>query len=496
MPDFTSHINLMPEDKITPAINDLTNTLMKVEMVKRAEDERKMARLTDLATFALGDMTNRDNADIQKMAEEFKNSLVPLYQQSEKNGMKGNLPYSVQADLNAKKQQIMRMAAKAEQDKKDFYELNKMMATNKDIDQGKTKRGVDAWYNEPIDKRGSIYSAVRLNFDVNEYFKKNIINDPKKWTELSGKNGAGTYDIERYAKEDVLGQMVDMYQNNPRLKQEVDDRMAEEGIKAKNIGDVKNAMDKWQWADKFVVDNMDFKQHNRTNIYNSIGGGDTNPGESATSTRTILNKLSDDPNIKNKGENVSLRIAKSTAIPGGDAKIVIKANNYFNLSEYKGPETTPEDVDINGGTVESMPVVWMTDKKGKNGKYYLADDKWLATHPEYEKKVEYKPYIVGQNEKTVKWVEDGKEKSQQQTYQYAIPADADNVNKLNANIPKTQPKFKLSDTEMDFSGNANVPVTNVDSQTWITTVKTLKEKYKWTPEQIAKYKRDNKIQVQ
>jgi hypothetical protein len=480
MPDFTSHVNLMPEDKITPAINDFTNTLMKVEMVKRAEDERKMARLTDLATFALGDMTNRDNAAIQKMAEEFKNSLVPLYQQSEKNGMKGYLPYPVQADLNAKKAYIMRMAGKAEQDKKDFYDLNKMMATNKDIDQEKTKRGVDAWYNEPIDKRGPIYSAVRLNFDVNEYFKNNIINDPKKWTELSGKNGAGTYDIERYAKEDVLGQMVDMYQNNPRLKQEVDDRMAEEGIKAKNIGDVKNAMDKWQWADKFVVDNMNFKQDNRTNIYNISGTEDTPTGTAATNSRIIKSNVTptgqkiiaetkdgkplvvnkevngkpiyetldgkvvdikdvftdEKGNVTGGYMNQTLETGNIATVKNVNVSFMASSNNV-NISTHGDELNTISssnlDMKVNG--VQPLRSYYSE----KANRWFPATKEWIAAHP--KEKTEMKRYIVG-----AKDVYDPDDKKTYEGDAYAVPATKANVDQLRKQLgPKSPISTDLED---------------------------------------------------
>jgi hypothetical protein len=493
MPDFTSHVNLMPEDKITPAINDFTNTLMKVEMVKRAEDERKMAKLVDLTTVALGDMSAGDYTELQKQKEDFFNYTTSKYQESDKNGMRGNLSFSVQAELNAKKQSILRYAAKAEQDKKDIHDVMKLAATNKDVDQEETAANLRTYLKTPIAQRGDAWDIVSMNFNPSEYIKKNLVRIPQDSTEITGKFGAGTYNRTIYEANDALSQQMDWYKTRPEFKKGIDKEMGKMGIDSSSPDNVKNYLYN-TYALPQAENSFKFQRHNQTNIYNSIGGGN-GVGETAPSIRTVRNFLSDNPNVKKDGEDVSLRVSKSTAIPGGDASIVIKANNYFNLSEYKGPQTTPEDIDINGGTVESYPVVWITDTKGKNGKYYLADDKWLATHPEYEKKVEYKPYIVGQNKKTVTYQEDGKDKSTVQIYQYAIPADKDNVNKLNANIPKTQPKFKFSDTEMDFSGNANVPVTNVDSQTWITTVKTLKEKYKWTPEQIAKYKKDNKIQV-
>ena len=136
MEDFSSNIRVAPaEDKISPAIGNFTNTLLQVAGMQRMENERKMQKLTDLATISYGDVLLGDNVELQKGKSGLMQDISAAYGKADKEGHPGNLSFEVQANLAARKQQIMMQAAKAEQDKKDFIDVTKHIATNKDIDQ-------------------------------------------------------------------------------------------------------------------------------------------------------------------------------------------------------------------------------------------------------------------------------------------------------------------------------------------------------------------------
>jgi len=448
MADFSSNIRLLPEDTITPAIGNLTNTLMQAEAIKRQEDERKMARLTELATIAIGDVTTNDNLYLQGEKEKFLKKTTDLYRE-----YNGRLPYEKQAELNAGKQQIVTAATKAEQDKKDYYEVVKKMATDPNINKDKTGRYLSEWMKTPITQRESPYSAVRLNFDVPEYLKKNIIADPKKWTELSGDLGAGYYDIERYAKEDVLTQMGNLYKANSSFRTEIDDRMAEAGVTPKTMADVMSFMDKEKLADPFVKDNVAFKRFPQrastvVNNYAAANNGEKTPTNFRVLKSSVSPKGGKEVDAKNNPtgkiyemnlETGDMTVLKNVSVSFADPKHDFSFSNYGeNIPSRK---TTNLNMEING--VQSLRSYY--DKKSK--RWFPATVEWMELHPNEDTYM--KNWIVGSKGEEREFnnkLTGKKEYKMFYDLAHAVPATRQNITQVEKQLGKNA---KIDDSLVD-----------------------------------------------
>lgn len=469
MADFSSNIRLLPEDTITPAIGNLTNTLMQAEAIKRQEDERKMARLTELATIAIGDVTTNDNMYLQGEKEKFLKKTTDLYRQ-----YNGRLPYEKQAELNAGKQQILTAAAKAEQDKKDYYEVVKKMATDPNINKEKTGRYLSEWMKTPITQRESPYSAVRLNFDVPEYLKKNIIADPKKWTELSGDLGAGYYDIERYAKEDVLTQMGNLYKANSSFRTEIDDRMAEAGITPKTMADVMSFMDKEKLADPFVKDNVAFKkfpQRSSTviNNYTAANNGDKTPTNFRILKSSVNAKGNTDGKIHDmKVESGDMTVVKNVVVSFANPKDKFSFSNYGENI----PERSTKNLEMTVNGVQPLRSYY--DKKSK--RWFPATVEWMEAHPNEDTYM--KNWIVGARDEERYDSKAGKN-ILVKDLAYAVPATKQNIVQVEKQLGKNA---RLDDALVDDFGDpavASQPSSGTTLMTqadYDTVVATLKQK--------------------
>jgi len=269
MADYSSGIKVLPQDYISPAIENAGKQMMQAEAMLRADEERRMERLNAMATFTMGDMVARDKAEVEKQKDEFLKKLVPEYRKH--NGI---LPYETQADFNANKQSINLLIAKAEADRKEYYDVAKVMATNKDVDKTKTAEALKTWLSTPIGDRGSAYDAINMTFDLSEYFKKNVTVSPKEWSSKMDEHNKAhperIYNYTQYSKQQVLDQMMNMYRNNPSVKKEIQDQMAKVGRTGTTDEDAAGFLVDYKYVDPFTRDDMKFTERGRTttNVYN------------------------------------------------------------------------------------------------------------------------------------------------------------------------------------------------------------------------------------
>jgi hypothetical protein len=169
MPDFTSNVTVLPPDQITPAINDLAGNMMKMTQFKAAEQEKRDAKMAELATVSLGDVFEEDNAALQKEKEDYINYIV-----KEAAPVGGRFGWQKQAEINAKKQRLMQKGAKSVQDKNDYVDVMKKIATDPNIDAQATSDEILKWKKESLETRGSIYSAIQPKTSLQKVFKDNV----------------------------------------------------------------------------------------------------------------------------------------------------------------------------------------------------------------------------------------------------------------------------------------------------------------------------------
>ncbi len=337
-------VRILPQDTITPALQNVFSQLSGINAAKIQEETRKRNELAQLTELSLQNISNNDNAYLQKQKDEFVSDAAKRYGEN-----KGYLPYDVQADLNTRKSNIMMEAKASEEWKKQYEDVVKQMATNDKIDKEKTAANLKMMMTgpngEPMapSQRMNPYNAVRLNFDTNEYIRQNLNKELSKRTEFDSKDKRKIWDIEERTPADVLGQLNQFYAGNPSFKKAIDDQIADSGFKGTSDEFLMQ-----NYVPTYVAENKTFKYKypSSTTINNNYGGGSA--------------PKANDPNNWVPGQAISVSYKNvdggysnsifypSKSLPTPPAAITVAGNDITYGDNTVNYKSAPAEVDING----------------------------------------------------------------------------------------------------------------------------------------------------
>jgi len=221
-------VNILPTDTITPALNNVFGQLNNINLAKMQEETRKRNELADLTAISLQNISANDNIYLQKQKDQFLKDAAKSYGEN-----KGYLPYETQAELNARKSNILMEAKASEEWKKQYEDVVKQMATSDKIDKDKTAANLKQMMftnGEPIppSQRPNPYNAVSLNFDTAEYNRQNINKSLQKTMEFDPKDKRKILTVEELSPENVFNQ-IKGFMNNPSYKMKTEEQAKEAG---------------------------------------------------------------------------------------------------------------------------------------------------------------------------------------------------------------------------------------------------------------------------
>lgn len=219
-------VNILPQDTITPALQNVFGQLNNINLAKMQEETRKRNELAQLSEVSLQNISANDNIYLQKQKDQFIKDAAKSYGEN-----KGYLPYETQAELNARKSNILMEAKASEEWKKQYEDVVKQMATSDKIDKVRTGKNLkDMMATQggeviPPSQRPNPYDAVSLNFDTNTYIKSNLNKELQKTTRIEGRKTINT--AERTA-DNVYGQIKEMM-TTPAFKMKMNENARDAG---------------------------------------------------------------------------------------------------------------------------------------------------------------------------------------------------------------------------------------------------------------------------
>lgn len=390
MPDFTSNIQVAPQDQIGPAINDLAGNMMKMTQFKAAEQEKRDAKLAELASISLGDVFADDNADLQTSKEQYINEVV-----KESAKSRGRIPWQSQAELMAKKQALAQKAAVSTQHREEYADIMKKMATDPNIDPIETGAALEAWRKTPLSERGSAWSTVQPKISLQEIFKKGVNLNIEKDRYMKGN------ELRATEKFNSLPQMMAIVSENTLVQNKVVREMEKAGIpkpangyKAEQIGSYLQKT-YGPMFDRDYDGLVRVEKPTKSSGGGSEGSYETTPpaqtfGEG--NTRQILSFV--DESGKPKSSKLTITFGKDANYVN-DAIVTMPGTTYINLSGYSGrPEQKASARTVKVKSVQSVPVVY----SNKTKEWHLVTNEWLEKHPEEKANVKMKRYILGEEE--------------------------------------------------------------------------------------------------
>lgn len=409
MPDFTSNIQVSHPDQIGPAINELAGNMMKMTQFKAAEQEKRDAKLAELASLSLGQVFDKDNADLQSEKTNYINEVVKA---SAKN--RGRIPWQEQAELMAKKQALAQKAAVSVQHREEYADVIKKMAIDPNIDPEETGKALLAWRNTPLSERGSAWSVVQPRVSLQEYFGKNIKLNISKDRYMKGN------ELRETEKFNSLPQMMAIISENRPMQNKAEKEMQQAGIprpangyKAEQIG---------SYLQKTYGPMFDKDVDRLVRVEKPSGGGgvtivtpqSTTPTPSTRKVTSVFggNKINYD---------ISFQDDKATP---GQPVVSFPGGGYIDASAYNGPKNDVVSPDLKVNSIKMTPVTYIESTKDpKKSGWYLVSDEQLKSNPNMA--VEYKPYIWGTHTET-EYGADGKV-ARSTDREYAVPATPQNV---------------------------------------------------------------------
>jgi len=222
-------VNILPTDTITPALKDVFGQLSNINLAKIQEETRKRNELADLTAVSLQNVSANDNMYLQSEKDRFIKDASKAY--GENNGY---LPYNVQADLQSRKSSILMEAKASEEWKKRYQEVVEKMATSNDIDKNRTAENLKKMMVSasgevvPPSQRPDPYAAVSLNFDTNEYLKKNLNLSTEKKSSFDPNDKHKIITTEDVSPERIYSQIVG-FMDNPAFKAKIKEEAADAG---------------------------------------------------------------------------------------------------------------------------------------------------------------------------------------------------------------------------------------------------------------------------
>ena len=221
-------VNILPQDTITPALSNVFGQLNNINLAKMQEETRKRNELADLTDISLQNISANDNIYLQKQKDQFLKDAAKSYGEN-----KGYLPYETQAELNARKSNILMEAKASEEWKKQYEDVVKQMATSDKFDKEKTAANLKAMMftnGEPIppSQRPNPYNAVSLNFDTTEYDRQNLDKTMTKNTAFDPNDKRKIVTTEELTPENVYKQ-IQGFMNNASYKMKRTEEAREHG---------------------------------------------------------------------------------------------------------------------------------------------------------------------------------------------------------------------------------------------------------------------------
>jgi len=435
MPQFTSNIAVLPNDTITPAVNDLAGNMMKMTQFKAVEQERRDAKLAELASVSLGNVFAGDNAELQKSKEDYINEVVKGTASS-----RGRIPWQQQAELLAKKQQLLQKAAVSEEHRKEYLDVMKKAVSDPAIDKEETLRSLQSWSQTPLSDRSSAWTVIQPRVSLQEYFGKNIKSNPVETTYVKGN------EIHKKEVFESLPQMMAIVSENQLIQNKVSKEMEQSGIpkpaNGYNSAQIGTYLQK-TYGSMFDKNNDTFTvktpRASSTTIVNM-------PPSSNEPVPGNKRQLTSAWSVDNKQKVNTQNYTYGNEIPTKQSEVIFPAGQSMDMSMYAGPTESTLSPKMKVTTIREMPVIYRKPSKGKAG-WYLATDEYLAAHPDQQGKVEYKRYLVGTSTSTEE-VPDPNDKlkkiSKSVQRELAIPATDINLAAYKKSLPaKEQAGFKI-----------------------------------------------------
>ena len=329
-------ISFLPQDTITPAIQNLGQNLQQITALKMADQDKQIAQFKQLVAVSMEGVRSNHRDEILRDSEKFRQEAADKFIKAEQENREPN--YKDVLDIEQKKNVILSKVAKSQLLEQAYQQaMNKAMVlqANNKLDPT-SMDALDKWATniESVDKTNDPrllikeqYTPVEALKITRDYFKDR--RDRAMKTQTLSTDEAGNYHMIKgvYTEAEVKRDAEQLWQTDPMLQKAykgdmngfVNDAQASESVKGtesmkyKPIGSRTNTAG-WTTTDNGDGSTLYTPQQAQTRQIN-YGNGDV--------AKTTLLNFTEDEN----GHRIWSGV-RETVVPDGGANQALKDKGY------------------------------------------------------------------------------------------------------------------------------------------------------------------------